>query len=201
MTMQPLPNKKTSFEEYRSWTDEKRWEVIDGHPYAMSGCSVAHQEICGNFYDALRRYFAGSPCKVYFAPLDVRLSDYDVVQPDLLVICEGSQLKGTHVDGPPTLVIEVISPSSVRHDRIRKFRLYASAGVKEYWVLHPSPPMADVYLLDEKGYRTHGVYSEGETLQSATFPDLQLELKDLFPYVEVDEVREGSPPYAGSVSP
>ncbi len=47
--MEPLPDKKVSFEEYRSWTDEKRWEVIDGHPYAMSGASVVHQEICSNF--------------------------------------------------------------------------------------------------------------------------------------------------------
>jgi Uma2 family endonuclease len=191
--MEPLPKPKVSFEEYRSWPDDERWEIVDGHPFAMSGASVAHQEICSNFHFALRRHFADGPCKVYFAPLDVRLSEFDVMQPDLLVICKDSQLKGTHVDGAPALVIEVLSQSSVRHDRIRKFRLYASAGVKEYWILHPSPPMAEVHMLDGDGYRTHGIYSEQEILQSATFPDLTLDLNPLFPYVEVDEVREGRP--------
>lgn len=166
----------------------------------MSAASVGHQELCGNFYDALRQHFAGGPCKVYFAPLDVRLSDCDVVQPDLLVVCDRSQLKGTHVDGPPALVIEVLSRSSVRHDRIRKFRLYAAAGVKEYWILHPSPPMAEVHLLDDKGYRTHGVYGERETLQSATFPELRLDLEPLFPLVDSDEVKESPPLYATTSS-
>lgn len=195
--MQPLPDKKVSFEEYRSWTDDQRWEIIDGQPYAMSGASVAHQEICGNFYSALSQHFAGGPGRVYFAPLDVRLSDYDVVQPDLLVICDRSQLQGTHVDGPPALVIEVLSPSSVRHDRNKKFRLYAAAGVKEYWILYPSPPMAEVHLLDDQGYRTHEVYyGDRETLQSATFPDLRLNLEPLFPDIDSDEVKETPPLYA-----
>lgn len=193
--MEPVSRRKITFEEYRSWPEDERWEIIDGNPFSMAGPSVIHQEISGNFYTALRQHFQGSPCKVYFAPLDVRLSEVDVVQPDLLVICEGSLLKADYVDGAPSLVVEVVSPSSLRHDRIRKFRLYASAGVKEYWILHSSPPVAEVHLLDGEGYRTHGIYTELETLQSATFRELRLELKPLFPEVEVDEVRESAPPY------
>lgn len=195
--MEPLPESKVTFDGYRSWpeVDGQRWEVIDGHPFAMAGASVAHQELCSNFHFALRQHFAGKPCKVFLAPLDLRLSEHDVVQPDIMVVCDPSQLKRTHVDGPPSLVVEVVSPTSLRHDRVRKFRLYATAGVKEYWLLYPDPPMAEVHLLDGVGYRTHGVYTEKDQLVSATFADLVLDLSSLFPYVEVDEVKEVSPPY------
>lgn len=193
--MEPVPNLRVSFTDYHSWPEDERWEIIDGHPYAMSGASVIHQELLANLGMTLGIHFRGKACKVFFAPLDVRLSEYDVVQPDLMIICDPAQLKKTHVDGPPTLVIEIASPSTVRHDRLRKFRLYAAAGVKEYWMLTPSPPLAEVYLLDGPGYRAHGVYSEKEVLVSPTFPDLKLELSEIFPYVEFEELRESPPPY------
>lgn len=190
-------HKKIGFADYRSWPGEERWEIIDGEPFAMSSPSVIHQRVIRNLSLALVAHFDGQPCEVFFAPLDVRLSEYDVVQPDLMVVCDPSQVKATHVEGPPNLVIEIVSPSSLRHDRIRKFRLYASAGVKEYWVLHPSPPMAEVYLLDDGGYRAQAVHTDRESLTSPSFPDLTLDLSEIFPFVEVDEVRESAPPYPG----
>ena len=78
---------------------------------------------------------------------------------------------------------------------MRKFRLYASAGVKEYWISHPTPAIVEVHLLDGEGYRTHGVYTDQETLVSATFSGLSIDLSQLFPFAEVDEVKESAPPY------
>ena len=193
--MEPSKHSKLTFQDYLSFPEGERWELLDGRPYAMSGASVAHQEICRNLSVALVDRFRGHACQVFFAPLDVRLSEHDVVQPDLMVVCDRSQLKGSYVDGPPHLVVEIVSPSSLRHDRLRKFRLYASAGVKEYWILYPDTPLAEVYWLDDKGYRAHGVYSEAETLQSPSFPHLALPLGDIFPPVEIDEVKEGALPY------
>jgi hypothetical protein len=96
---------------------------------------------------------------------------------------------------------KVASPSTVRKDRLQKFRLYAATGVKEYWMLTPYPPMAEVYLLDGPGYRAHGAYTERETLVSPTFPDLELELDQIFPYVDLEELRESPSPYTASLAP
>jgi Uma2 family endonuclease len=192
--MESLPEKRVSFVEYQTWNEDQRWEIIDGHPYAMSSPSLIHQTLSIALGHALFGHFKGQPCAVFSAPLDVRLSDFDVVQPDLLVVCDQKQLNPGYVDGPPTLVIEILSPSTMRHDRIRKARLYAAAGVKEYWLVHPSPAMIEICLLDGETYRLVSGYTDMDTLSSPTFPELSLDLSDIFPFEEVDEVREGRPP-------
>jgi len=69
-------------------------------------------------------------CPVYPAPMDLKLSDRDVVQPDILVVCDPKQIKKTHVEGPPFLLIEILSFSTLLHDRGRKLELYARSGVQ-----------------------------------------------------------------------
>lgn len=199
--MESLRQSPITFADYQAWQGDERYEVIGGESFCMSSPTVLHQKLCANLSLALGIHFRGSPCDLFFAPLDVRLSDIDVVQPDLLVVCNSDQLKSNYVDGPPSLVIEVTSPSSLRHDRVRKFRLYAAYGVKEYWIFTPSPSMAEVHVLDDQGYRTHGVYSEKDTLLSPSFPELKLELESVFPPVEIDEVHEVPPPYATKATP
>lgn len=194
--MDPLrKSTKVSFQDYLSWTDEERWEVIDGHPYRMSAPTTEHQILCTDLCVILALHFKGKPCRVITSPLDVKLSDYDVVQPDLVVVCDRSQITKGHIEGPPTLAVEILSPSSVRHDKVRKARLYAAAGVQEYWMLQPYPAMVEILSLDGPSFRLHGAYTDQETLTSAAFPDLSINLWELFPHQEIDEVREGTPTY------
>lgn len=192
--MESVPKKKVSFTEYQGWTDDERWEIIDGHPYAMSAPTTFHQMISMDLSIILGSFFRGKPCRVLASPLDVRLSEYDVVQPDLVVVCDKAQIVRTHIEGAPTLAIEILSPSTLRHDRIRKARLYAASGVKEYWIVHPSPAMVEIYLLDGESFRLHAGYTDADTLQSPTFPELSIVLSEIFPFEEVDEVKEGRPP-------
>ena len=166
----------------------------------MSAPTTLHQILCTDLCVTLAMQFKGKPCRVIASPLDVRLSEYDVVQPDLVVICDKAQITKGHIEGPPTLAVEILSPSSIRHDKIRKARLYAAAGIKEYWVLQPSPAMVEVFYLDGIGYRLHGAYSDKDTLVSPTFPDLSIDLSELFPYEEVDEVKEGVPKYRATTA-
>lgn len=199
--MEPLRTiSKVSFQDYLSWTDEERWEVIDGHPYRMSAPTTEHQILCTDLCVILALHFKGKPCRVIASPLDVKLSDYDVVQPDLVVVCDRSQITKGHIEGAPTLAVEILSPSSVRHDKVRKARLYAAAGVQEYWILQPYPAMVEVLSLDGPTFRLHGAYTDQEVLTSAAFPDLSINLSELFPYQEVDEVREGIPTYRTAAS-
>jgi Uma2 family endonuclease len=98
-------------------------------------------------------------------------------------------------------VIEVGSPSTQRLDRVRKLRLYARFGVREYWLVHPHPAVVEVLELSGDGYRIAGVYTDAETLHSPAFPDLVIELQAVFTLPvsaaeRIDEIRESAPPYA-----
>jgi len=132
--------------------------------------------------------------------MDVKLSDMDVVQPDVLVVCHPEQFKRTHIEGAPTLVIEILSDSSEQHDRGIKMRLYAVHGVPEVWLVKPYPSIVEVYRLDGRSYRLIETYVPPGNLSSPGFPKLKLKLKDIFEFpLELDEeaalaVREGPRP-------
>jgi Uma2 family endonuclease len=190
--------KPASWTAYRTWDDDTRWEIIDGHPYAMTAPRVSHQVVCGELYALLHAHFKGKPCRPFLSPIDVRISEYDVVQPDLIVVCDRSRITLTHIEGPPTLVVEILSPSTQRHDRVRKLRLYAAAGVKEYWIIQPYPALAEILSLEGDSYRIAGSFTEMDTLMSPAFPALSFALQDVFPPPgedAIEEVREGTPPY------
>lgn len=135
--------------------------------------------------------------------MDVRLSDTDIVQPDVLVVCRPEQIRATHIEGAPALVVEILSESSERHDRQTKMRLYGAHGVAEVWLVSPLPSLVEVYRLEGKGYRLVETYAHEDTLRSPGFPKLRLRLKDVFdfpPELDAKEpmaVREGRPTYGG----
>jgi len=199
----PAPRRRYSWDDYRSWDDDARWELIDGEAYAMTPApSVRHQWVVRALGAVLYQYFKRRPCDVFLAPTDVKLADDTVVQPDLFVVCDRSKLKDTHVDGAPTLVVEILSPGSIIHDRLRKKTLYARIGVKECWIITPYPSLVEVHVLDGETYRDVGAYAPGDTLASPAFPELGVVMDEVFdfPPQEGDDliqlVREGVPPGA-----
>ena len=161
-----------SYHDYLSWPEGERVELIDGTPYAMSPAPRRdHQRIVsilnGQLYQALRE----TPCEVYPALFDVKLSpDEDdhrptVVQPDLTIVCDPDKLTEQGVTGAPDLVIEIVSPDSGFHDRVwpeaplparpcilgRKFDLYRDSGVQEYWIVDPDERVIEVYQHEPDG--------------------------------------------------
>lgn len=100
----PLPQRYT-YADREEWDARTRWELIDGYPYAMSSPNSIHQSILGELFVALKAHFRG---KVMLAPFDVKFTEYDVVQPDMLVSC-GDRLGYAFHDGAPDLVIEILS--------------------------------------------------------------------------------------------
>ena len=198
-------SRRYTWDDYRAWDDGERWELIAGEPYCMSPAPTSrHQAIVTDLAAVLHRRLEGGPCRTFVSPIDVKLSRDDVVQPDVVVVCDRSQILETHVEGPPALVVEILSPSTQRHDRVRKLRLYARSGVREYWLVHPYPAVVEVLELGGDGYRIAGVYTEGETLHSPTFPDLVIDLRTIFTLPvpaeeQIDEVRESAPPYAARI--
>jgi Uma2 family endonuclease len=197
------PDQRFTWADYRTWPDDERWEIIDGHAYQMAAAPrTRHQHVAAELTRQLGNHLHGKPCHVFTAPTDLKLSEEDVVQPDILVVCDKAQIKPTHIEGPPTLVIEILSPSSYTHDRIRKTQLYARAGVKELWLVAAYPPLIEIFLLDGTSYRYVAGFGKDDIFASPTFPELELSLADLFdfPIEPGDEppqvVREPAAAYA-----
>lgn len=145
-----------TYADYLGWPEDVRYELIDGVAYLMAPApDLAHQEVAGEIYFQLRNALEGSPCRALIAPVDVRLPKANetderidtVVQPDVLVVCDAAKLDRRGVRGAPDLVVEVLSPYTASHDHVLKRRVYERAGVREYWLVHPTDRMVTIYRL------------------------------------------------------
>ena len=144
-----------------SWPDDERWELVDGVAWNMSPApSTAHQRVLGHLYRLFAEAAEGSGCEVLFAPVDVfpfaatedEIDDADtVVQPDLIVACDPARLVRRGHLGPPAVVVEVLSPRSLKKDLTVKVDVYQRAGVREYWLVSPGEQSVMIYRRGEDG--------------------------------------------------
>lgn len=174
MTGTRTATRLTANDYYAMPDDGKRYELIDGELYEMPSPSPLHQDILLNLALLLRSDVGTSGGKVYVAPLDVYLSTHRVVQPDVLVLlAERTGLVTRRgVEGAPNLVIEVLSPSNTQHDRERKLRLYAEAGVPEVWYVSPEMELIEVLVLHDGRYEVHTRAGRDEPVTSVVLPGL-----------------------------
>lgn len=167
--MDELPQENSyTYADLLSWDEPVRYELYDGIPVVMSSPTDVHQIIIGEIFAQLHAYLRGKKCRPFFAPFDVRLFEQPgdspknvktVVQPDLMVVCDPDKVDHRGIRGAPDLVVEVISPSTQRYDRLLKFDRYMRAGVLEYWIVDPNARTVWVYTLQDGAYRTATVYS------------------------------------------
>ncbi len=184
----PRPDKaplhKVTCEEYMLMPlEEPRYELIDGRLHVVPAPNLNHQDIVGQLYLALVNFVRARDLgRVFVAPCDVVLSRFDVLQPDLLFVSRerADILTEANVQGPPDLVIEVLSPATAEKDRVGKRRVYERFGVPEYWLVDPETRTVEVLRWTEDGYETAGVYGEGDTLRSPLLPELAVELAGVF---------------------
>ncbi len=150
-----------TYADYLRWSDDQRWEIIDGVAYLMAPApSFDHQTIAFEIGFQVRAALEGKPCRVLLAPLDVRLpkpgqddrSTDTVVQPDLVVVCDPAKIDHKGIRGAPDWVVEVMSPGTAGHDQIVKRRAYEQAGVREYWMVHPTDRVLIIYRLEGAAY-------------------------------------------------
>ena len=140
-----------TYDEYCQW--EGRWELIEGMPYAMSPLPVPeHQNVSGNLYTLfkLALWQNCKDCKVYL-PLDWKISDDTVLQPDVLIVCKKIEKK--YLDFPPVLLVEVLSPSTAAKDRNVKMELYQLQQVKYYLIVDPQFKKIEIYQIQDKRYQ------------------------------------------------
>jgi Uma2 family endonuclease len=128
--------------------DGMRHEIIDGEHYVSAAPSFRHQEVLGNLFSLLRVFIKSRRLgKLFFAPLDVWLSEHDVVEPDLLFVRRErlTALEERFLRGAPDLAVEVLSPSTRQVDRGVKLRAYRRFGFGEYWIVDPVAETIEVF--------------------------------------------------------
>lgn len=160
--------------------DRNRYEVIGGELIVSPSPSARHQLASGRLFFFIQEFVSKFDLGLVFsAPLDVHLSEHDVVEPDILVILKENQDRlREFVHGPPDLVIEIISPASSRNDRVRKSATYATFGVPEYWIVDPDQQSILAQALVGQHYEP--IESGDELVRSRVIPGLVIDPADIF---------------------
>ncbi len=180
-----------TYADYLKWDLPDMVELIRGKVYRMSPApTTRHQSIVLNLASEIHTFLKRQPCKVFVAPFDVRLSRKEkadkeivtVVQPDLCVICDPSKIDERGCMGAPDWIIEILSKHTFSKDLREKFEVYEEAGVKEYWVVHPTEETVLVYTLNAHG-KYEGLlkpYIRTDKVQPNTLPGLTIDLTEIF---------------------
>jgi Uma2 family endonuclease len=131
------PLLKLTYDDFVQFPDDgKRHELIDGEHYVTPSPSIAHQRVSGRLYLLIGTWLEEHPVgQLFYGPLDVVFSEFDVVEPDLLYLSNeraATVLTGQHVQGVPELVVEIASKRTRKRDETVKRRLYERTGVSEY---------------------------------------------------------------------
>ena len=175
-----------TYAEYLLWKFEERVELLKGKLFKMSAPSINHQRISGRLFVKMYSYLEGKRCEAFSAPFDVVLKnpngeDNTVLQPDLCVVCDPEKLAdGKRCYGAPDWVLEIVSPSNVEKELSKKMHIYEEAGVVEYWVLRPEEKELDIFVLQDNGYIGLKPRFAGEVVSPQKFPDLQINLSEIF---------------------
>ena len=187
--------KAYSYADYLTWKFTETVELLRGKIVAMAAPKPQHQDAVIALGSILRAYLKGKQCRAFVAPFDVKLYDknkslladrdiYTVVQPDVCVVCDLAKLKDNRgCSGAPDLVVEVVSPSTKQRDLHEKKELYAEAGVLEYWIAFADSKIILTHILKEDGtYTDPKMYSDTDFITPHIFPDLRIDLADVFDY-------------------
>ena len=165
--------------------DGKRHEIIDGDHFMTPAPNTKHQRVSFKLSAAFANFLTSHRLgEVFAAPYDVLLSDEDIVEPDLVFVsaARAAIITEKNIQGPPDLVVEILSAGTRKTDEVVKRKLYERYGVREYWIVDPELETVKIYRLTDQGYvRAAELAREAnEILSAPLLPGLQIPLADLF---------------------
>lgn len=186
----PAEKERYTFADVLMWPDDERAELINGEVFLMAPApSRAHQGISMELSRQFANYLEGKKCKAYHAPFDVRLFEQEgnnpedvdtVVEPDITIVCDPSKLDDRGCKGAPDMVVEILAPSTQRHDRLVKLELYQRAGVREYWIVDPDSSTVQVFLQRDGSLQLHEVYDRQGVAKVNVLDGCFIELSKVF---------------------
>jgi len=174
---------RLTFEDYLDLpADGKRYEIMDGELFVTPAPTPRHQGISGVIFHHLFLWAENRGAKCFTAPIDVLFSDQTVVQPDILLLRREhlNVIGERNIQGPPDLVIEILSSSTHRTDILVKSTLYARFGVPCYWIVDPDLDRIEQFRLENGGYRPCGLFASPQTMECEDFEGLKLPLGKVF---------------------
>lgn len=178
-----------TYEEFLELTEksEQRFELIDGVIYNLTSPTYKHQHVVSELHGTFYNWFKGKTCVPLTSPFDVTFfkeeNNICVVQPDIVVICDKDNLnEKDKYKGTPTLVVEVLSPSTRSKDMLKKLKLYKQCNVKEYWIVDPINEHILIYALENNEIVNNKTYSKiaHQAVHSDLFEGLEADLQDVF---------------------
>jgi Uma2 family endonuclease len=164
--------------------DGKRYEIIEGELYMAPAPTTKHQRSIGGLFRVLDRHIRDNTLgELFVSPIDVKLSRTTVIQPDIVYVSKvrSAIVTEDNIQGPPDLVIEVVSPSSADVDRGLKKKVYARYKIPHYWILDPDHQILEAYQLKGRGYRLVDNPAGDATFTPKLFPGLKIKLTDMWP--------------------
>lgn len=183
MAIQPI---RLTYDDYLLFPEDGlRHELLDGEHYATAAPFLRHQVIVRRFTSALNPFIEANELgELYPAPVDVILSRYDIVQPDLVFVSRERLhiLNDRNIQGAPDLVIEILSESTQRRDKGIKMTTYERFGVLEYWLADPTQSTLTVYRLEGERFRKVSELSAraGDVLMTPLLPGLEIRSAEMF---------------------
>jgi len=181
-----------TYEDYLKLQAEPgyRYEILDGFLVKEPSPSIQHQRVSRELEFRLKVFFNefDPEGEIFNAPLDVTLGNSNVVQPDILFISSARReiMRTERIDGPCDLVVEIMSPSTHRKDRLKKMEIYRKAGIPHYWLVDPEETILEAYLLKEENYLLIFTGGPEDEFTHPEFPGLSLNLEKIFYNPDVD---------------
>lgn len=164
--------------------DGQRHEIIEGEHRATARPSPRHQTLLGRVHFEIELYLRNHPGtgRTLLAPLDVVLSKWDVVEPDLVFVAAAQDgiVTEKNVQGAPALVVEIASPETRKRDQGARRKLFDRAGVREYWIVDPDSSAVRVFRRPAHGSFDPAVNLTSDTLTTSLMPGLEIRLNELF---------------------
>lgn len=182
-TVQEKQARRWTYEEYYRLDDDQRYELVDGNLLKEPAPDTWHQDSSRKLFRLIDRFVLQNELgEVFFAPIDVVLDPENTVQPDLVFVASASAriIQRRAIFGVPELLVEIVSPASVRRDRHDKKELYARFGVKEYWIADPANKVLEILTLREGRFELHGCAGETGRLSSLVLAGLEYDLTEIW---------------------
>jgi Uma2 family endonuclease len=173
--------RRYTVDEFMSLDENVRAELYDGELRMMAGTTTRHQRVLNRINGQLWLFLRGKPCEVFPAPFAVRLNAHEdtALVPDIVVVCDKTKLDRRMCNGAPDLVVEVLSPSSMQYDKIRKYDKYLEAGVREDWIVDPDKNTLQANIVVDGKYIAK-MYGETDVAPVHVLESCAIDLAEVF---------------------
>ena len=174
---------RLTYQDYADLEGDERYELLDGRLVPVPSRNTAHKTVSIRLMTEMYFFVEENGLgRLYPAPFDVLFTDFDVVQPDLLLICDNRKhiITPDNVQGAPDMVVEILSPATSRMDWHDKRELYALHGVREYWIVDPTHRIVSVLQLRDGVLEITQTCTEGDAAESTVLEAFSISLGELF---------------------